>query len=163
VVVGVAVVLVVGAGVVGNSAARSAIGSWRVHATVRSNPTTMHTRFTAVDARWFILVTDRVAGMLAVFLRSTRRRNGGSLLTEKSRSQIFQGLAPIVGEEAVGEMLAHYPATEGEQPITRDYLDARLAELRIELHQQTKQLMVWIPTSTAAICAVVAFVARIGA
>jgi hypothetical protein len=92
------------------------------------------------------------------------------VLTEKSRSQIFQGLAPIVGEEAVGEMLAHYPATEGEQPVTKDHLDARLGELRVELielrvelHQQTKQLMVWIPTSVAAIGGVIAFIARLGA
>jgi hypothetical protein len=65
-------------------------------------------------------------------------------------------------EEAVGEMLAHYPATEDEKPVTKDHLDARMAELRAEMHQQTKQLMVWIPTSTAAICGVIAFIARIG-
>jgi hypothetical protein len=66
VVVGVAV-LVVGAGVIGNSAARSAIGSCRVHAKVRSNPAAIHTLLTTVDARCFILVADRVAGMLAAF------------------------------------------------------------------------------------------------
>jgi hypothetical protein len=84
------------------------------------------------------------------------------VLTEKSRSQIFRGLAPIVGEEAVGEMLAHYPATEGEKPVTKDHLDARLAELRIEMHRGMNRLLIAIPASTAAICAVVAFVARIG-
>lgn len=84
------------------------------------------------------------------------------MLSEKSRSEIFRGLGPIIGEEAVGEMLAHYPATEGEQPITRAHLDAKLAELRVELHQQTKQLLIWIPTAMAAISTATAFVARIG-
>jgi len=77
------------------------------------------------------------------------------VLSEKSRSEIFRGLGPIIGEEAVDEMLAHYLATEGEQPVTRSHLDANLAELRVELHQQTKQLLIWIPTAMAAISAAV--------
>jgi hypothetical protein len=85
------------------------------------------------------------------------------VLTEKSRSQIFQGLAPIVGEEAVGEMLAHYPATEGEQPVTKDYLDARLGELRVEMHKGLNRVLIAIPASTAAIGGLIAFIARIGA
>jgi hypothetical protein len=58
-------------------------------------------------------------------------------------------------------MLAHFPVTESEQPVTKDYLDARLAELRVELHQQTKQLLIWLPGSMAAVCAVIAFVTRL--
>lgn len=109
------------------------------------------------------------------------------MLGEKSRSLWFQNLSPIVGEEAIGEMLAHYPATEGGQPVTKDYLDSRLAgqssvlrgemselrvemselriemsHLRVELHQQTKQLLIWIPTAMAAISGVVAFLSRFG-
>jgi hypothetical protein len=84
------------------------------------------------------------------------------VLSERSRSQIYQGLAPIIGEEATGEMLAHYPATEGEQPITRDHLDARLAELRVEMHKQTRQLLIWIPTAMAAISTATTFLGRIG-
>jgi hypothetical protein len=83
------------------------------------------------------------------------------VLSEKSRSSWFQNLSPIVGEDAVGEMLAHFPVTEGEQPVTKDHLDARMNELRIEIHQQTKQLALWIPGSIAAIAAVIAFVARL--
>jgi hypothetical protein len=84
------------------------------------------------------------------------------VLTEKSRSQIFQGLSPIVGEEAVGEMLAHYPATEGEQPVTKDYLDARLSEIRIEMHKGLNRLLIAIPASTAAIGGLIALIARMG-
>ena len=55
------------------------------------------------------------------------------MLSEKSRSSLFQNLSPIVGEEAVGEMLAHFPATEGEKPVTKDHLDARIGEVRAEI------------------------------
>lgn len=55
------------------------------------------------------------------------------MLSEKSRSSLFQNLSPIVGEQAVGEMLAHFPATEGEKPVTKDHLDARIGEVRTEI------------------------------
>jgi hypothetical protein len=101
------------------------------------------------------------------------------MLSEKSRSSLFQNLSPIAGEEAVGEMLAHFPVTEDEKPVTKNYLDARLGELRsdmvemrselredigrlrIELHQETKRLMIWLPGAMAAIAAVIAFVTRL--
>jgi hypothetical protein len=97
------------------------------------------------------------------------------VLSEKSRSSWFQNLSPIVGEDAVGEMLAHFPVTEGEQPVTKDHLDARAfelrsdmsqlrvktSELRVELHQEITRLLIWVPTSVAAICAVIAFVTRL--
>jgi hypothetical protein len=92
---------------------------------------------------------------------------------------LFQNLSPIVGEEAVGEMLAHFPANEGDRPVTKDYLDARLGEVRAEmgalrgelrerlaqlgaeLHSETKRLMYWLPGSIAAICAAIAFITRL--
>jgi hypothetical protein len=97
------------------------------------------------------------------------------VLSEKSRSSWFQNVGPIVGEDAVGEMLAHFPVTEGEKPVTKDHLDARtselrgdmsqlrveMSELRVELHQEITRLLFWVPTSVAAICAVIAFVARL--
>jgi hypothetical protein len=72
-------------------------------------------------------------------------------------------------------MLAHFPVTEGEQPVTKDHLDARafelrsdmsqlrveMSELRVELHQEITRLLIWVPTSVAAICAVIAFVTRL--
>jgi hypothetical protein len=108
------------------------------------------------------------------------------MLSEKSRSSLFQNLSPIVGEEAVGEMLAHFPVTEGERPVTKDHVDARLGELggdmaemrgelredigrlriemsefRVEFHEETKRLMIWLPGSIAAICAAIAFITRL--
>lgn len=55
------------------------------------------------------------------------------MLSEKSRSSLFQNLSPVVGEDAVAEMLAHFPATEGERPVAKEHLDARVGELRTEI------------------------------
>jgi hypothetical protein len=84
------------------------------------------------------------------------------MLSEKSRSRIFTGFSPIVGEEAVGEMLAHYPATEGEQPVTKDHLDARLSELRLELHKGINRILIWVPTAMAAMSGLVVALVRVG-
>ena len=97
------------------------------------------------------------------------------MLSEKSRSSLFQNLSPIVGEEAVGEMLAHYPATEGDKSVTEDHLDAGLGELRVEmsqlrvemsqlrveLHREINGLLIGVPASVAGICAVIAFITRL--
>jgi hypothetical protein len=130
-------------------------------------------------SRWY-------AGRLPLIEPST---SGGSVLSEKSRSSLFQNLSPIVGEEAVGEMLAHFPATGGEKPVTKDYLDVRAGELRSEIselrgelhgeigglrselreglaqlraaHSESKRVMYWLPGSVAAICAAIAFITRL--
>lgn len=49
-------------------------------------------------------------------------------LTTKHRTEIYHGLTPVIGEEATEAMLAHFPAREADEPITREYLDARFAE-----------------------------------
>jgi hypothetical protein len=81
---------------------------------------------------------------------------------------LFQNLSPIVGEEAVGQMLAHFPISDGEKPVTKDNLDASMSELRaemsqlrVELHQEISRLLIWVPTSVAAICTVIAFITRL--
>jgi hypothetical protein len=142
VVVAPVVVVVVGAVVAVGEAdevASAASGSRRVHATTNNSARHSPTRRTAADVRPRRPFEWRAAGTLAAFPRSTHRRNGGRVLSE-----------------------AHYPATEGEQPVTKDYLDARLAELRVELHRGFNRVLIGIPASTAAICAAVAFVARLG-
>ena len=112
------------------------------------------------------------------------------MLSEKSRSSLFQNLSPIVGEQAVGEMLTHFPATEGEKPVTKDHLDARIGEVRGEIgglrgeitalrselkggldtlraeldakvETETKRILYWFPGTVAAICAAIAFITRL--
>lgn len=51
-------------------------------------------------------------------------------LSEKSRTRIYLGLEPMLGEEATAEMLAYFPAREGDEPATREFVRAEIAALR---------------------------------
>lgn len=55
-------------------------------------------------------------------------------LSERSRSALYRALSETIEEEAVAEMLAQFPARDVEEPVTREHLDLRIAELRGELH-----------------------------
>lgn len=57
-------------------------------------------------------------------------------LSERSRSALYQALSRTIEEEAVAEMLAHFPARDVDEPVTREHLDRRIAELRGELHAE---------------------------
>lgn len=57
-------------------------------------------------------------------------------LSERSRSALYAALSQTIEEEAVAEMLAHFPARDVEEPVTREHLDRRIAELRGELHAE---------------------------
>lgn len=51
-------------------------------------------------------------------------------LSERSRSTLYHGLSAVIDdEEAVGEMLSHFPTHDLDQPVTRDHLRAELAVL----------------------------------
>lgn len=54
-------------------------------------------------------------------------------LSESSRSQIYQGLVNFVGEEAIGEMMSHFPARDVEEPVTKEFLRAEIADVRSEI------------------------------
>ena len=54
-------------------------------------------------------------------------------LTQKHRSSIYQSLTPLLGEEEAEAMLAQFPATEADQPLTRDHLHAELIGIRSEM------------------------------
>jgi hypothetical protein len=54
-------------------------------------------------------------------------------ISEKSRSALYQGLVPIAGEDAVGEMLSYFPARDVEEPVTKEFLNAELAGIRTEI------------------------------
>ncbi len=57
-------------------------------------------------------------------------------LQEKSRTAIYKAMANLAGEEAAADMLAQFPAREYDDPVTKDHLDMRVAELRAELHTE---------------------------
>lgn len=81
-------------------------------------------------------------------------------LSEKSRSAIYQGLASVVeDEEAIEEMLSHFPGREVEEPVTKDFLRAELADLRAELltelHDANRRSIQWMVTVSVAGWAVI--------
>ncbi|HEY7939679.1 MAG TPA: hypothetical protein VID05_07590 [Acidimicrobiales bacterium] len=66
------------------------------------------------------------------------------MLSEKSRSTLYQGLAPLVGEVAIAEMLSYFPARDVEEPVSQEFLRAELllfrSELRTELRVEMAEL-----------------------
>ena len=54
-------------------------------------------------------------------------------LSQKHRSVLYDHFAPLVGDDAAEALMAQFPATEGDQLVTRDYLRAELAEVRTEI------------------------------
>ncbi len=83
------------------------------------------------------------------------------ILTQKQRSSIYSGLAPVIGEEKAEAVLSQFPSTAGEEPVTRDALRAELAEFReamrtelhVELghmHDQMRQMAMWMVGATIA-------------
>ncbi len=57
-------------------------------------------------------------------------------LSEKARSEIFQHLSPIVGDQATSEMLSYFPARDVEEPVTKEFLRSEMAGMRLELHTE---------------------------
>ena len=63
-------------------------------------------------------------------------------LTERSRSALYQGLSVVVADEqAVEEMLSYFPARDVEEPVTKEFLRAELAEFRAEFRAEMHALM----------------------
>ena len=55
-------------------------------------------------------------------------------LTERSRAALFRGLSDAIeNEEAVGELLSFFPARDVEEPVTKEFLRAEMADLRAEM------------------------------
>lgn len=79
-------------------------------------------------------------------------------LQQKSRTKIYTAMAEMAGEEAAADMLAQFPAREYDDPVTKDHLALRVAELRAEMHdlvrEQTTRLIMWMVTTMVALVAV---------
>ena len=61
-------------------------------------------------------------------------------LTNKSRTAIYNALTDIIEEEALEEMLTNFPAREVDEPVTRDFLDARIAEIDVRMAQMETRI-----------------------
>jgi hypothetical protein len=61
-------------------------------------------------------------------------------ISEKSKSALYQGLVPIAGEEAVGEMLSCFPASDVDEPVSKELLCAEMADLRAEMAELRSEM-----------------------
>ena len=56
------------------------------------------------------------------------------VLKAKHRSTLYEMLIPVVGdEEAVEDLLAQFPLRDQDEPITKDFLRAEIADIRTEI------------------------------
>ena len=57
-------------------------------------------------------------------------------LSEKSRAELYRTLSSIASEEATSEMLSYFPARDLDEPVTKEFLRAELADLRLDMYAQ---------------------------
>lgn len=68
-------------------------------------------------------------------------------LSERSRAVLYRRLTTVIeDEEAVGEMLSNFPATDLERPATKDFVRAEVGELRSEMYKLHNRLLMWTVT-----------------
>ena len=54
-------------------------------------------------------------------------------LSQKHRSSIYQHLTPILGEEEAEALLSHFPARDLDEPVTKEFVRAEIADVRAEI------------------------------
>jgi hypothetical protein len=52
------------------------------------------------------------------------------------RSSIYQSLIPVMGEENADVLMSQFPATEGDELVTKQFLRAELADVRSQIAEQ---------------------------
>lgn len=53
-------------------------------------------------------------------------------LSERNRAVLYQGLSTLVDEEAVAEMMSYFPARDVEEPVTKEFMQAEVSEVRTD-------------------------------
>jgi uncharacterized small protein (DUF1192 family) len=72
-------------------------------------------------------------------------------LSERSRTTIYTNLEPLLGEEAVGEMLSYFPARDVEEPATKEFVRAEVARLESKVDAGFARLDAKIDTGMATL------------
>ena len=68
-------------------------------------------------------------------------------LSQKHRSSNYQQLSPILGEEEAEALLSQFPARDLDEPVTKDFVRAELAELRAEVLEKFREQTMWMAGS----------------
>jgi uncharacterized protein YceH (UPF0502 family) len=75
-------------------------------------------------------------------------------LSEKHRSSLYQSFVPLLGEEVAEAFIAEFPSRDGDEPITREFLRAEMAELRREMAELRADLLVRMTAILIAVISV---------
>lgn len=76
---------------------------------------------------------------------------------------LYRTLSTLTGDpEAVAEMMSYFPAREVEEPATKEFVRAELADHRAEMTRQLNRFVIWIGGVNAAQLAVVVALFRKG-
>ena len=92
--------------------------------------------------------------------------------SQKHRSTIYQKLEPILGEEEAEALLSQFPARELDEPVTKEFVRAELAdfrtefraeiaELRVEMHRLANRMLVSMSAVTIAAMSIAVTLARL--
>ena len=89
-------------------------------------------------------------------------------MTERSRAALFRTLSALTDdEEAVGEMLSQFPARDADEPATKDFVRAEIADVRAEIadvrteiHASANRMIIWAVGSNTAMLGLVLALTR---
>ncbi|HMG43981.1 MAG TPA: hypothetical protein VK611_21795, partial [Acidimicrobiales bacterium] len=56
-------------------------------------------------------------------------------LSQRHRSEIYNVWAPQLGEEVAEALISHFPSRDLDEPVTKEFVEVKVSELRSELHQ----------------------------
>lgn len=86
-------------------------------------------------------------------------------LTSKHRSSLYLTLSPLVGEEEAEALLAEFPSRDLDEPVTKEFLRAELADFRAEMaglearmNDKFRQQTIWMCTLSTTLVGIVALV-----
>ena len=83
-------------------------------------------------------------------------------LTERSRATLYRRLSDLIhDEEAVGEMLSNFPAHGLDEPATKDFVEATVADLRTEIQASANRLIIWFVSVNTAMVGLVLAITRV--
>jgi hypothetical protein len=54
-------------------------------------------------------------------------------LSQKQRSVLFDHFSPLVGEDVAEALMAEFPALDGDELVTKDFLRAELNEMQVKM------------------------------
>lgn len=77
-------------------------------------------------------------------------------LDARTRSSIYQKLLPTLGEHDANLLMSEFPSVEADELVTKQFLRAELAELRLELRREMHTQTVWLGSALAGSTALLA-------